>query len=135
MRSDWDGCESLPSHAGLLSLPVQVYEDRAKELKEQYAQELAAYETEHGPLPKQGDGHAGGEAGGADPASTMLPQSKIKKIVKLDPEAKTVGKDAAFLITLATELFIEVLAEEASLYAQVRRGRQRERGWARDGGD
>ncbi|CAH0388622.1 unnamed protein product [Bemisia tabaci] len=43
---------------------------------------------------------------------TQLPLSKMKQIMKLDPEVSLVSQEAAFLITKATELFINFTAKE-----------------------
>ncbi|KAF7285858.1 hypothetical protein GWI33_009535 [Rhynchophorus ferrugineus] len=41
-----------------------------------------------------------------------LPFSKIKQIMKMDPDCALVQQDAAFLVTKATEMFIEFLTKE-----------------------
>ncbi|KAI9741519.1 MAG: hypothetical protein M1818_004325 [Claussenomyces sp. TS43310] len=43
---------------------------------------------------------------------TQLPLSRIKKIIALDPDIAMCSNNAAFLITLATEMFIQSLAEQ-----------------------
>jgi len=43
----------------------------------------------------------------------VLPLARVKRIVKTDPDIKLISGDAAFLITRATELFIQLLAKEA----------------------
>ena len=46
--------------------------------------------------------------------ATQLPISKIKTMMRMDPEVQMVGSDAAFLVTKATELFVQYLAYKAS---------------------
>jgi len=46
-----------------------------------------------------------------------LPLSKIKHIIKLDPEVKLVNSEAVYLITKATESFIKSLAKESFTHA------------------
>ena len=53
--------------------------------------------------------------------ATILPISKVKRTAKLHAECGKVGRDAAYILTLATEMFVELLAEEAALVAMVRR--------------
>lgn len=46
-----------------------------------------------------------------DATKTVLPAARIKRIVKLDDEVKHINKEALFLITRATELFVKKLAQ------------------------
>lgn len=64
------------------------------------------------------DAGDGSDDGGMDTA-TQLPPSRIKKIAKLDETCGNLGKDAAYALTLATELFLEALGEEALAVATV----------------
>lgn len=50
-----------------------------------------------------------------------LPLSKIKHIIKLDPEVKLVNSEAVYLITKATESFIKSLAKESFTHAAQQR--------------
>ncbi|XP_072379184.1 DNA polymerase epsilon subunit 4-like [Diabrotica undecimpunctata] len=43
-----------------------------------------------------------------------LPLARIKNMMKLDPDCTIISQDSLFLITKATEMFIEFLAEEAN---------------------
>lgn len=49
-----------------------------------------------------------------DARVTQLPVSKIKTIMRRDPDVTMVGADAAFLVTRATELFVQYLAYKAN---------------------
>ncbi|CAK7232905.1 hypothetical protein SBRCBS47491_008428 [Sporothrix bragantina] len=44
---------------------------------------------------------------------TQLPLSRVRKIVALDPDVAICSSNAAFVMTLATELFIQYLSSEA----------------------
>ncbi|KAL1892209.1 hypothetical protein Sste5346_007165 [Sporothrix stenoceras] len=44
---------------------------------------------------------------------TQLPLSRVRKIIALDPDVAICSSNAAFVITLATELFIQYLSSEA----------------------
>ncbi|CAK7204744.1 hypothetical protein SEUCBS139899_007504 [Sporothrix eucalyptigena] len=44
---------------------------------------------------------------------TQLPLSRVRKIVALDPDVAVCSSNAAFVVTLATELFIQYLSSEA----------------------
>ncbi|KOB72220.1 DNA polymerase epsilon subunit 4 [Operophtera brumata] len=48
--------------------------------------------------------------------STRLPMARIKNIMKMDPDVSVVSGDAVFLVTKATELFLETIAKEAYAY-------------------
>nr|CAD7444591.1 unnamed protein product [Timema bartmani]CAD7456227.1 unnamed protein product [Timema tahoe] len=45
-----------------------------------------------------------------------LPLSRIKHIMKVDPEVSLASQEAVFLITKATELFIDSIVKEAYFY-------------------
>jgi DNA polymerase epsilon subunit 4 len=45
-----------------------------------------------------------------------LPFSRVKHIMKIDPDVHLASQEAVFLITKSTELFIESLAKEAYRY-------------------
>lgn len=45
-----------------------------------------------------------------------LPLARIKNIMKVDPDVTLITSESAFLVTRATELFIESLARESFLY-------------------
>ncbi|RFU80432.1 hypothetical protein TARUN_1787 [Trichoderma arundinaceum] len=52
---------------------------------------------------------------------TQLPLSRVKKIISQDPEVQMCSNNAAFVITLAAEMFIQHLAEEAHTQAKLER--------------
>jgi hypothetical protein len=51
----------------------------------------------------------------------IIPQARIRKTMKLDPEVKTVSKDAVVSTTKATELFIAYLGQQALRQARLNR--------------
>ncbi|XP_023936886.1 DNA polymerase epsilon subunit 4 [Bicyclus anynana] len=54
--------------------------------------------------------------------STKLPLARIKNIMKMDPDVSIVNAEAVFLVTKATELFLETIAKETYTYtAQQKR--------------
>lgn len=55
--------------------------------------------------PDEGDGNLG-----AEEFTAPFPQSRVKRIIKLDPDIKLVASDGIALITQATALFLESLA-------------------------
>ncbi|OTA98842.1 hypothetical protein M426DRAFT_43640, partial [Hypoxylon sp. CI-4A] len=52
---------------------------------------------------------------------TQLPLSRVKKIVAQDEDISICSNNAAFVITLATEMFIQYLAEEGLNMARTER--------------
>ncbi|KAF4521443.1 hypothetical protein B566_EDAN010600 [Ephemera danica] len=60
----------------------------------------------------QGEAAAGGKTGAANNRLVQLPLSRIKQIIKLDPDVDRVNNDAVFIITKATELFLEMFGKE-----------------------
>ncbi|KAL4251506.1 hypothetical protein ABKN59_005053 [Abortiporus biennis] len=53
-----------------------------------------------------------------DPGKSLLPFSRVQRILKADKELPIVAREATYLISLATEEFIKRIAEESSLVAQ-----------------
>ncbi|KAK1750968.1 histone-fold-containing protein [Echria macrotheca] len=52
---------------------------------------------------------------------TLLPLTRVKKIIAVDPDISVCSNNAAFVITLATEMFIQHLATEAQNMAKTER--------------
>ncbi|KAK9747316.1 Histone-like transcription factor (CBF/NF-Y) and archaeal histone [Popillia japonica] len=48
-----------------------------------------------------------------------LPLSKVKSIMKLDPDCHLISKDALFITTKATELFLQAIGRETFKYTQM----------------
>ncbi|KAF8635851.1 hypothetical protein AX15_000043 [Amanita polypyramis BW_CC] len=53
-----------------------------------------------------------------DPGKSLLPFSRVQKIIKADKEIPIVAKDATFLISLATEEFIKRLCQASQVVAE-----------------
>ncbi|KAM3961636.1 DNA polymerase epsilon subunit 4 [Aphomia sociella] len=51
--------------------------------------------------------------------STRLPMARIKNIMKMDPDVSVVSGEAVFLVTKATELFLETIAKETYSYTST----------------
>ncbi|XP_063771981.1 DNA polymerase epsilon subunit 4 [Pseudophryne corroboree] len=47
-----------------------------------------------------------------------LPMSRVKALMKSDPDVSLASQESVFLICKATELFIETIAKDAYIYAQ-----------------
>ncbi|ORY64959.1 histone-fold-containing protein [Pseudomassariella vexata] len=52
---------------------------------------------------------------------TQLPLSRVKKIIAQDPDISICSNNAAFVITIATELFVQHLAKECLTQAKLER--------------
>nr|XP_033809648.1 DNA polymerase epsilon subunit 4 [Geotrypetes seraphini] len=52
------------------------------------------------------------------PRLARLPLSRIKALMKADPDLTLTGQEAVFVIAKATELFIETIARDAFIHAQ-----------------
>jgi histone H3/H4 len=63
---------------------------------------------------EEGEGEEEDDEEEAGPETLTLPLSRIKKMLKSDPECSNITGDAVFLITKATELFIHFLAGECA---------------------
>lgn len=47
-----------------------------------------------------------------------LPISRVKALMKSDPDVSLASQEAVFIISKATEIFIETIAKDAYVYAQ-----------------
>ncbi|XP_016431023.1 DNA polymerase epsilon subunit 4 [Sinocyclocheilus rhinocerous] len=47
-----------------------------------------------------------------------LPLSRIKTLMKADPDVSLASQESVFIIAKATELFVEMIAKDALVYAQ-----------------
>ncbi|KAI5101902.1 DNA polymerase epsilon subunit 4 isoform X1 [Silurus meridionalis] len=47
-----------------------------------------------------------------------LPLSRIKALMKADPDLSLASQESVFIIAKATELFVEMIAKDALVYAQ-----------------
>ncbi|XP_018785935.1 PREDICTED: DNA polymerase epsilon subunit 4 [Bactrocera latifrons] len=56
------------------------------------------------------------ENGGPEVRLFQLPLTRIRNLMKLDPDMNIASTEAVFLVTRSTELFIESLAREAFSY-------------------
>nr|DBA28549.1 TPA: hypothetical protein GDO54_008889 [Pyxicephalus adspersus] len=52
------------------------------------------------------------------PKLVRLPMSRVKALMKFDPELSLASQESVFLISKATELLIETIAKDAYVYAQ-----------------
>ncbi|KAH7160266.1 histone-fold-containing protein [Dactylonectria estremocensis] len=52
---------------------------------------------------------------------TQLPLSRVKKIISQDPDIHICSNNAAFVITLAAEMFVQHLADESHTQAKLER--------------
>ncbi|XP_056590116.1 DNA polymerase epsilon subunit 4 [Triplophysa dalaica] len=66
-----------------------------------------------------GNAH-GGPAAGAQQQHRLakLPLSRIKALMKADPDVSLASQESVFIIAKATELFVEMIAKDALVYAQ-----------------
>ncbi|XP_066430589.1 DNA polymerase epsilon subunit 4-like [Eleutherodactylus coqui] len=82
-----------------------------------------------GPETGESDGDnktAGEEAGstaappppGASQKLVRLPISRVKALMKSDPDVSLASQEAVFTVSKAAELFIETIARDAYVYAQ-----------------
>ncbi|XP_031460607.1 DNA polymerase epsilon subunit 4 [Phasianus colchicus] len=63
------------------------------------------------------------DAGGAAPCAgsgraARLPLSRVKALVKADPDVGLASQEAVFVLARAAELFVETIAKDAFVYAQ-----------------
>lgn len=67
--------------------------------------------------PQQSAGHATVGCGTHSRLS-KLPLTRIKALMKTDPDVSLASQESVFIIAKATELFVEMIAKDALVYAQ-----------------
>ncbi|KAI2659456.1 DNA polymerase epsilon subunit 4 [Labeo rohita] len=65
-----------------------------------------------------GNGQPGPTAGAQQHRLAKLPLSRIKALMKADPDVSLASQESVFIIAKATELFVEMIAKDALVYAQ-----------------
>lgn len=66
-----------------------------------------------------GNAHVGPAAGPQQQLRlAKLPLSRIKTLMKADPDVSLASQESVFIIAKATELFVEMIAKDALVYAQ-----------------
>ncbi|XP_066504299.1 DNA polymerase epsilon subunit 4 [Hoplias malabaricus] len=55
---------------------------------------------------------------GAPTRPAKLPLTRIKALMKADPDLNLASQESVFIIAKATELFVEMIAKDALVYAQ-----------------
>ncbi|KAG7453791.1 DNA polymerase epsilon subunit 4 [Solea senegalensis] len=62
--------------------------------------------------------HTGPAAAVTHNRLNKLPLSRIKTLMKTDPDVSLASQESVFIIAKATELFVEMIAKDALVYAQ-----------------
>ncbi|XP_061681241.1 DNA polymerase epsilon subunit 4 [Syngnathoides biaculeatus] len=60
----------------------------------------------------------GPAAAGGHNRLSKLPLTRIKALMKTDPDVSLASQESVFIIAKATELFVEMIAKDALVYAQ-----------------
>uniref|UniRef100_A0A7S1B7U8 HMG box domain-containing protein n=1 Tax=Corethron hystrix TaxID=216773 RepID=A0A7S1B7U8_9STRA len=87
------------------------YQALSAEEKRQVAKYVAAFPSSTNGDCKNGGAEVHGED---DPLKLLLPVSRTRAIIKMDPEVRGASKECTTLLTKATELFIALAATEVS---------------------
>ncbi|XP_077463984.1 DNA polymerase epsilon subunit 4 [Stigmatopora argus] len=67
---------------------------------------------------QQATGAVGPAAAVAHNRLSRLPLTRIKALMKNDPDVSLASQESVFIIAKATELFVEMIAKDALVYAQ-----------------
>ena len=100
-----------------------MYQQRSAEERERVSREMEEWIAAGGSLESVGD-PSNTNSGQKDPTSLVFPPTRIKKICRLDPEVKTISKEALLLITKCAELATAKLGKESVRVAQVQNRRK-----------
>ncbi|XP_072244797.1 DNA polymerase epsilon subunit 4 [Leuresthes tenuis] len=76
-------------------------------------------EENRGAEAEEGSQHQTGPAAAVSHSRlSKLPLARIKALMKTDPDVSLASQESVFIIAKATELFVEMIAKDAMVYAQ-----------------
>lgn len=93
------------------------YQDIANEQKKLWQKEMEEFKLQHPNYSTSTAGSSKHQTG----VELILPIGRIKKLCRLDPEVKSLSKDAVLLATKCAELFTEALARETEGVARIQK--------------
>uniref|UniRef100_A0A8C6SJG2 DNA polymerase epsilon subunit 4 n=1 Tax=Neogobius melanostomus TaxID=47308 RepID=A0A8C6SJG2_9GOBI len=100
--------------AATLASPVAPAEHEAESLRCPAEEESRGAEAEEeGSPPQTGPVSTSGHG-----RLSKLPLARIKALMKTDPDVSLASQESVFIIAKATELFVEMIAKDALVYAQ-----------------
>ncbi|KPP67799.1 hypothetical protein Z043_113572 [Scleropages formosus] len=108
--------EAAPERCGL--------EEEEKEEEEGGGREECVANDEPAEEEEEEGGAAALSVGGPGPGAgtqsrlARLPLSRVKALMKMDPDVSLASQESVFAIAKATELFVEMIAKDALVYAQ-----------------
>ncbi|XP_008334206.1 DNA polymerase epsilon subunit 4 [Cynoglossus semilaevis] len=91
--------------------PTELDRDRCGSEEENHGVETEESSQPHsaGPATAVNSGHS---------RISKLPLARIKALMKTDPDVSLASQESVFIIAKATELFVEMIAKDALVYAQ-----------------
>eukprot|EP00594_Rhizosolenia_setigera_P018783 CAMPEP_0178963680 /NCGR_PEP_ID=MMETSP0789-20121207/15177_1 /TAXON_ID=3005 /ORGANISM="Rhizosolenia setigera, Strain CCMP 1694" /LENGTH=369 /DNA_ID=CAMNT_0020648213 /DNA_START=86 /DNA_END=1195 /DNA_ORIENTATION=+ len=124
-----EGVAALARHTGSLWSKLsteekQVYQMKAAEEREIVSRQMKEASLLDGTNSDSSKNNGDGSKRSHSPTDLTLPHSRIKRIIKLDPEVKGISKEATLMVTKCSELFTEKLALETVKYAQIQNRRK-----------
>ncbi|KAM9357845.1 DNA polymerase epsilon subunit 4 [Symphorus nematophorus] len=81
-------------------------------------EETRGAEAEEESSPQQTGPAAAAAAAVTHSRLSKLPLARIKALMKTDPDVSLASQESVFIIAKATELFVEMIAKDALVYAQ-----------------
>ncbi|XP_028856062.1 uncharacterized protein LOC114801837 [Denticeps clupeoides] len=78
----------------------------------------AAEDEPRAPDVEEEGAQPGSHAGAPQSRLAKLPLTRIKALMKADPDVTLASQESVFIIAKATELFVEMIAKDALVYAQ-----------------
>lgn len=107
--------------SSLSDVDKAVFTDKAAEAKAKHVEVLAKWKQDMVEFVAKGGILA--SSGNKDPRDSVFPQATIKKIMKKDKDVSNMSKEALFLMTKCTDLFVEFLGEASirQAYGQKRK--------------
>ncbi|KAJ8277390.1 hypothetical protein GJAV_G00074640 [Gymnothorax javanicus] len=111
LRKLWTRSAAVPEMmAAVVSVPVASTEsDQERCGVEEDARDNEAEEE---------NGQQAGTVSTSQSRLAKLPLSRIKALMKADPDVSLASQESVFIIAKATELFVEMIAKDALVYAQ-----------------
>ena len=87
------------------------FTDKASTAKALYVEKIKEWKKEMAEFVAKGGVPTSTNVDNSDPRLPVMPLARIKKIMKMDPDVHNMSKEALFLMTKMTDLFLEHLGE------------------------
>ncbi|KAL3901226.1 MAG: hypothetical protein SGPRY_012314 [Prymnesium sp.] len=88
------------------------FEERAATDKRRFQEEMGKFKAFLAMHPELDEVKPAGDAEKLEPGAAYLPQARVRKLIKLNTDVKSISKEGLFIITKSAEHFVEMLSAQ-----------------------